>query len=151
LPVVLSSKGNPIQVDERDLDRVLQHSWSEFPGNGKTYLHATIGGKQILLHRFILKPEKEEIVDHKNRDTFDNRRKNLRIATLEQNAHNRVVNHHSTTGLKGVSPSGDRWRARIRMNGSRIHLGCFETKEQAFEAYRAASIKYHGEFSSVTS
>lgn len=44
----------------------------------------------------------------------------------------------------GVSKSHDKWRARIKINGSEIHLGTFEDKNAASEAFRKAEIKYFG-------
>jgi hypothetical protein len=79
---------------------------------------------------------------------MNNRRNNLRIATTSQNNHNAVVRIDSITGCKGVQwyPRYDKWVARIQVNGQRINLGYFISKEEAKQAYDVAALKYHGEF-----
>ena len=91
------------------------------------------------------------LVDHKNRDTSDNRIENLRLATYSQNARNRKRSALSTTGLKGAarfnSPRNlKRFRSTITIDGKRIHLGQFDTAEEAHEAYVKAATELHGEF-----
>ena len=57
--------------------------------------------KMFSLSRYILKAKKGQVVDHLNRNTFDNRRENLRIATVRQNNLNRVLKN--LTGYIGVN------------------------------------------------
>lgn len=93
----------------------------------------------------------ELMVDHKNRDDGDNSIDNLRQATDGQNQHNRRV--RSPHGFKGVSLSAvgckQPYMAQIRVNKVRIHLGQFDTAEEAGAAYAQAALKYHGEFLSL--
>lgn len=86
--------------------------------------------------------------DHENCNTLDNRRRNLRIATNSQNGANRERLSNNTSGYKGVSWDKRRrkWHAYIYFNKKQIHLGFFDTAEQAYEAYCAAAIRLHGEF-----
>lgn len=91
------------------------------------------------------------IIDHANGDKTDDRIENLRLATASQNAQNVGVRRNSSTGLKGAtrfdSPRNlKKFRANIRVNKKRIHLGQFHTAEEAHEAYSEAARKYHGEF-----
>lgn len=85
-------------------------------------------------------------IDHINRDKMDNRIGNLRIATSAQNQANANMLVTNTSGIKGVARRGDRWRAFIRINGRPKHLGTFDTKELAAEAYRSAAKAIRGEF-----
>jgi hypothetical protein len=71
---------------------------------------------------------------------------NLRPATKSQNSANTGKRSDNTSGKKGVSRSGLKWRAAISYLGRTIHLGYFNTPELAHEAYRQAALKYHGEF-----
>lgn len=45
------------------------------------------------------------------------------------------VKANNSTGLRGVSPLGTRFRAQIYIEGKAVHLGLFDTKELAHEAY----------------
>lgn len=91
------------------------------------------------------------IVDHKNLLRADDRLENLRPATFVQNAHNRPTSGLSTTRLKGASRFNSdrnlkRFRSTITVNGKRIHLGQFDTAEEAHEAYAKKAAELHGAF-----
>src|SRR5262249_8915068 len=68
-----------------------------------------------------------QMIDHRDLDPSNNRWTNLRRATRSQNNANRCVPPNNACGLKGVSPDRDRWRATIRKNRRRYHLGKFVT------------------------
>lgn len=85
-------------------------------------------------------------IDHKNRNRSDNRIENLRLATHAENIRNTTVRSHNKLGLKGVEQKHDRFAARIVVDGKRIRLGSFATKEEAALAYLEAAKKFHGEF-----
>ena len=104
----------------------------------------------IPMHREILglDPGDPRQGDHADSgQTLDNRRKNLRVSTAEQNQHNRRRNRNNKTGYKGVSIfRKGQWRADIRVNGKTLFLGLHATPELAYEAYCEAAVKYRGEF-----
>lgn len=56
----------------------------------------------IYLHRFILNAKPGQQIDHKNGDTLDNRRSNLRFCTSSQNCQNRRARSDNASGFKGV-------------------------------------------------
>ena len=86
-------------------------------------------------------------LDHKDGDPSNNRITNLRIASLSDNAANKRTHSNSRTGIKGVSLfEGGRYRAVIRRHGIRVHLGLYETLEEAIAARRTAADRLHGEF-----
>lgn len=86
-------------------------------------------------------------IDHINGITTDNRIENLRIATIAQNCGNRRTRLDNLSGLKGVQQRGpNKWRARIFADGRSIHLGFFESAEEAHAAYKAEAVKRFGEF-----
>lgn len=90
-------------------------------------------------------------VDHKNRKRSDNWWKNLREATVSQNGYNKPKLSCNVSGLKGVYFKSQRqkWISRISADKRRIHLGCFDTREAAYEAYCEAAHRLHGEFAST--
>jgi hypothetical protein len=57
--------------------------------------------KLFSLARYVMKAKKGQVVDHRNRKRLDNRRGNLRIATVRQNNLNRILKNK--TGYIGVS------------------------------------------------
>lgn len=101
----------------------------------------------IKMHQFLADPPNGLWVDHKNGDTLDNRKSNLRIATRSENVRN-SRRRAGTSKYKGVSRgSGNgRWAARITKDNRTVALGSFETEIEAAIAYDAAAIEKHGEF-----
>ena len=130
------------KISDQDSGRVNEHKW-HFNKQGVAYRK---NGKSIYMHRFIMQPPKFMEVDHKNGDILDNTRENLRICTHADNLRNRRINKKTMSGFKGVKLNGSKWQARITFNGKEIHLGQFETKEQAAESYNEAAKVYFGEF-----
>lgn len=90
------------------------------------------------------------IADHINHDTLDNRRFNLRITTRAGNAQNSKIRYNNLSGLKGVhfcARSGNgKWRAQIQVDGRKVHIGYFMSKEEAHQAYIDAGRRLHGKF-----
>ncbi len=144
------SKGQVTIVDDEDyeeLSRWTWHaSWNESVGSyyARRNRRENNGrGAQPRMHRQILgvRDDPSVIVDHRNRNTLDNRRENLRVATIGQSNVNR--RQISTTGYRGVW-RGDRkrptWRARIRLSdgtegrAKAINLGTFDTPTEAARA-----------------
>lgn len=87
-------------------------------------------------------------IDHINQNGLDNRLENLRLATPQQNAANRskVQSRKTLSQYKGVSKTHGRWAASIGFNGKAIHIGCFDTEEQAARAYDAKAKELFGDF-----
>jgi hypothetical protein len=77
-------------------------------------------------------------IDHKDRDPANNRWVNLRHVTTKQNTENSVEQANNTSGRRGVHlrtwrSHAPKWIARIGHNGRRIHLGAFDSREDAVE------------------
>jgi hypothetical protein len=88
----------------------------------------------------------ESFLDHVNEKPSDNRISNLRLATHQENGHNKSTpNKNNTSGFLGViwQKPNKKWLAQIRINGKRKHLGLFNTPEEASEAYKAAKRNLH--------
>jgi hypothetical protein len=84
-------------------------------------------------------------IDHINGNPADNRICNLREATHAENGQNLARSRSNTSGHTGVSWHSQRgkWQARIRGDGRYLHLGLFESKDEAAAAYQQAKAKFH--------
>ena len=82
-------------------------------------------------------------IDHINNIRNDNRFINLR--DTNKNNFNKTIMKNNTSGYTGVvwNRRDCLWRASIGVNGKRIMLGNFITKEDAALAYKEAKEKYH--------
>ena len=85
-------------------------------------------------------------LDHEDNCQSNNRWGNLRPATHSQNMANRKLNANSSTGHKGVSRHGGRYRAYVNKDGHRHYLGWFDTGEAAAAAAGAKALELHGAF-----
>ena len=108
-------------------------------------------GTTVTMQAFILNCQPGEQGDHKNHNTLDNRRENLRKCTPSQNQANSPNRVRSKSGYRGVQweERGHKWVARIRFDGKYMHLGSFSRLQDAVYAYDEAAKKYHGEFASL--
>jgi hypothetical protein len=70
----------------------------------------------------------------------------VRPCNTSQNSANRGAQRNSKTSVKGVRAHGERFVASIMVKQQPIHLGVFETIEEAAAAYRVAAIEAFGEF-----
>ena len=89
-------------------------------------------------------------IDHINRDSFDDRWSNLRVATRSQNLVNRVLPRIRLLP-RGVfrQTKCETYQASISVNGKSQYLGTFPTPEEAHAAYVAAAKRIYGEFALV--
>jgi hypothetical protein len=141
-------------VDADIYYRLGQFKWSAAGYNGKMYatriLKQTVCGrvKTVYLHREIMNEPKGFFVDHKNNDSLDNRKANLRVATRSQNCQNVPKRKNTSSQFIGVSFSKEekKWCAYINYRGKRIWLGYFDNEIDAAKAYDRAALKYYGEF-----
>lgn len=164
-PILLSNtiagipltQGKIALVNIQDVAYLSQWNWTIHKKGYAIRTDRSTGKKiTIRMHRVILErtlgrelaPFPTEEVDHINDDRLNNTRENLRLATHSQNQHNRTMQRNNKSGYKGVCwiQRNQRWRARIRVNKKLIYLGEFRNREEAYQAYCAASQLYHGEF-----
>lgn len=151
------SQGKFAVVDAADFEWLNQWKWTAIHQKkcDKWYAYRPVVGPDgkrttLRLHRLIMNAPHGVEVDHKDRDGLNNSRSNLRMATHQQNLCNRGADRDGS-GYKGVRlyRRTGRWVANIGLNGKTIHLGYFDTRDEATTAYSNAAHKYHGEFARV--
>lgn len=144
-------------IDADDYDLVSQRNWFVMKRGYAHYARANYkkpNGKWssgLLMHRLILGAPKGIHVDHINGNGLDNRRANIRLASMSQNLANRGATRKNTSGFKGVywQKNRHKWMASIRCRGHQIHLGYYLDPEEAAKAYDVAAKELFGEFSQL--
>jgi hypothetical protein len=85
-------------------------------------------------------------LDHQDMVRHHNWISNLRIANQTLNNANRKSYSNNQSGFKGVYRHQGRWRAMIRLDGQGMHIGSYDTPEEANSAYVAKAKELFGEF-----
>ncbi len=118
--------------------------------HSKGYWHIRIEGRLWMAHQLawliVYKVWPDGDLDHDDTNKINNSIKNLRPATRSQNCCNQTKRVTNTTGFKGVTRRGARFRAQINIAGRRTSLGSFDTAEEAAGVYQQAAKKHHGAF-----
>lgn len=111
--------------------------------NEKGYRKVQVLGRVWFVHRIAYAMHHNidpgvNFIDHINRDPSDNRIENLRMVSHSENLRNRDHPRRmaSKSGILGVAVAGSKWMSYIpaQHGGKRIHVGTFDTPEQAREA-----------------
>ena len=76
-------------------------------------------------------------VDHKDRNSLNKTRENLRVATGAQNGANKGKQRSNKSGFKGVSwdRCRQKWQAGTRHNGQQFHFGRFDNPQVAYGVF----------------
>lgn len=123
--------------------------------NGDGYRSVSVLGKSFLGHRlawYYYSGEYPDEIDHRNGIRSDNSILNLRSGNRAQNNLNSAGwnkdkrKNKLPRGVYKYKACERKFRAQIVVNRKIIHLGCYDTVEQAANAYKAAAEKHFGEY-----
>lgn len=136
-------------VDDQDYDALVQYRWVLVGENKCVYrfFKEQRVAYGVAMTAMIMN-DYRHVYDHRDRNTLNNQRNNIRLCTHSQNMANRKKMKDCTSDYKGVTfhaPNG-KWRARISKDGKLISLGCHVTEEDAVRAYDEAALRLFGEF-----
>jgi hypothetical protein len=131
-------------IDKEDIERVCLYYWTAKYSRAMDsyYVGSRFGDKKcLLIHRIITDCPSNLFVDHKNHNTLDNRKSNLRISTNSLNQQNQKgLKKNNKSGIRGVhwNKRGKTWEARVKVNQKIVFNKCFKDIHEAETAVKKA-------------
>jgi hypothetical protein len=116
------TQGQVALVDDEDYEYLSQWKWyARWNKSTQSYYAVrTVGTKPnqvtVRMHRFIMNTLIGMDCDHKDHDTLNNQKHNLRNATKSQNSVNRKLRPDNKLKEKCISPSGKGYLVQIKRN-----------------------------------
>lgn len=147
-----------VLIDDEDYELIKDFVWHIQKDKGNFYARCNVkvNGKykSPKMHRVIMgvSDSPHPHIDHANGDGLDNRRINLRKATIAENSRNAGPNSRNTTGYKGVykykegHANEGLYTATLRCKDKKHHGGYFKTAIDAAKKYDELAKIHHGEF-----
>lgn len=137
-------------IDDEDYERVSKYKWEARKHSHAYYADSIERVRKVSMHRFIMGLEKgdKRLVDHRDNNTLNNKKDNLRVCNAHESARARRKSKNNSSGFKGVcwSKRSSKWCAYIKVDYKKIHLGRYPDVIEAAKAYDEAATKYFGEF-----
>lgn len=145
-------------IDLEDLEKVVgfPYSWfaqydkdiDNYYAKSSVYNTDTKRSKPLFLHQFIMDAN-GKIVDHKNSNTLDNRKSNLRVVADSNNSKNRKgKNKNNTSGYRNVcwNKNINKWIVQMQINKKHTVLGQFDDVHEAGVFAEKMRLQLYGEF-----
>lgn len=144
------TQGQRAKVDDDLYEWLNRYKWQAQwkPQSHAYYAVGTVGGKTVKMHVLIAQPPNGFIADHRDHDTLNNQRYNLRTCTQQKNIWNSQKRRNCSSRHRGVDWNKEmgRWRARINVDGKEYYLGYFRDEDEAGRVYNAEAARAFGEF-----
>jgi hypothetical protein len=138
--------GHEFYFDMDDYDRIKNYCWSEKKDKNYSRVRAYDSNtkKTIFMHYIT----SDRYCDHIDRNPFNNRKYNLRKATMSENNRNHNLRKNNKCGITGVHwhKLRSKWMVYIEVDSKRKHLGYFLEKDDAIKTRLEAEAKYFKEF-----
>lgn len=125
-------------IDIEDVEEVQKARWGLKPAHTKGKFYA-VSTKGVPLHRLVTKG-KWDMVDHIDRDTTDNRKRNLRESSKSFNNANGLSRYRDLPRGVYRTPEG-RFYTKLIFEGKYINLGRFDSPGEAHEVYKLKHIE----------
>lgn len=144
--------------DDEDWPLLKDYIWHIQNDKGNFYCryYVKVNGKFISkkMHRVVMgvADTPHPHIDHIDGNGLNNRKLNLRKATIAENSRNVGPTSRNTTGFKGVyqfkapHKQAGLYTAALRCKDIKYHGGYFKTAVEAAIKYNEMARKYHGEF-----
>lgn len=119
---------------DKEFKEIVQNNcWHYIDG----YMYST---KLGMMHRLFIELSEGFETDHINRNRLDNRKRNLRKVTRQENMHNKSIYKSNSSGCSGVKWNKrlNSWQVQITVNKKRVHLGVFKDLQDAIFARKTA-------------
>lgn len=132
-----------ILIDIDDYDKINRYNWCV---SHDGYIVGTLENrKQVKLHRYIMNCPNELVVDHINHNKLDNRKSNLRLATVQENSMNQRKPKNNTSGYKNIRMKNNKYEISVMVEGKR-HYASASTLEEAIKIRDKMLDELHKEF-----
>ena len=138
-------------VDDEDFDYLNKFNWTYQKKGVSRMVKLNNKWNNIKLHRLLIQPNKNQQVDHIDRNPLNNQKNNLRVCSASQNSMNTSIRSDNTSGFKCVSldKRTNRWGTFITVNKKIKWLGYFDDKKEAAKVYNKNALEYFGEFANL--
>jgi len=128
-------------IDDEDLKLVSKYNWQYNNGYAVTSYVKNKKRYYIKMHRLVMGVDKLVLLDHINRNSLDNRKKNLRKSNSWLNAFNKGIQKNNKTGYKGVVKLDGKYAAQLQLKYRCKRIGTFKRKQDAACAYNVVVSK----------
>ena len=128
-------------IDKEDLEKVKKYHWTIRKIYNNFYAYSGFWNKKaISLHRYIMNCPDGLVIDHINRNTLDNTKKNLRICNNLVNLKNRPLGNSGYRGI--IQNKYGKYRVRLQIEKNKFDK-TFKKLEDAINYRKELENKYH--------